>query len=428
MAFSEYWRLVRSEPRFLTFAWLMTCASSAGQTYFIGVFGPAIRADFGLSHTEWGGVYLAGTLASAFALTWTGAQIDRMRLRRFSTLVVIAMVVACLVTAVTPGPLFLAVSIFLLRQSGQGLASHTGLTATARHFAKGRGKALALVLSGYACGQAVLPFLAVQMIDAVGWRATYGLVGLSLAVGLLPMVLILLRRHVDDHLIPLDAAPQPAVDLAQSSPDAPAEAAADPVASRSRRQVLADWRFYLLLPAILAPSFIDTAMFFHHPALAAAKGWSLEWLTGSYWAYSIGTIAAALLSGPVIDRITAGRTMPVMLAPIIASLAVVAVFAEAAWALPYLLLVGVTGGLSNTTTTALWPELYGVRHLGAIKAMATAIQVFATACGPVTLGVMIDAGMGFESIAAVLAAYCVAASGVLMIGLRCYRNAATVAA
>lgn len=409
MPFRDYWHLAKSDPTFLFFAWLMTCASSAGQTFFIGVFGPSMRAEFGLSHTEWGGVYLAGTLASATVLTWTGARIDRMALRRFSAVVVIGMAIACFVTALTPGPVFLALSIFLLRQTGQGLASHTGTTAVARHFTRGRGKALAIVSCGYAFGQAVFPFVAVQLIDVVGWRTTYALVGVVLAVGLLPMVLILLRRHVDDHLRPPDP-------IAVGGP-----AAAEAIRSRSRRQVLADWRFYLLLPATLAPAFIDTALFFHHPALAEAKGWGVEWITASYWAYSVGTIAAVVLAGPLIDRITARRTLGVMLVPITLGLAIIALFADAIWVPLYLLCIGITGGVSITATAALWAEIYGTRHLGAIKAMAAAIQVFATACGPVTLGIMIDRGLSFEIIATCLAAYCLFATAVLAVGLSAYR-------
>ena len=67
-----YWHLFHANRPFLLFGFLMLFVSSAGQTFFIGVFGPAIRADFGLSHTEWGAIYLAGTLVSALALTWTG--------------------------------------------------------------------------------------------------------------------------------------------------------------------------------------------------------------------------------------------------------------------------------------------------------------------------------------------------------------------
>ena len=46
--------------RLVTFSFLMALYSSFGQTYFVGVFGPAVQAEFGLSHTLWGTIYLLG--------------------------------------------------------------------------------------------------------------------------------------------------------------------------------------------------------------------------------------------------------------------------------------------------------------------------------------------------------------------------------
>ena len=81
--------------------------------------------------------------------------------------------------------------------------------------------------------------------------------------------------------------------------------------ARSRIEVLVHRSFYLLLPAVLAPSCIVTALFFHHLELAAMKGWSETWITGSYWVYALGSVATSLLAGPIIDKITAARVMPV---------------------------------------------------------------------------------------------------------------------
>ena len=72
-----YLRFARANARFLGFGFTMAFASSVGQTFFIGVFGPAVRGEFGLSHTSWSAIYMAGTLLSAAVLTWTGPQIDQ---------------------------------------------------------------------------------------------------------------------------------------------------------------------------------------------------------------------------------------------------------------------------------------------------------------------------------------------------------------
>ena len=57
-----------SNRQFIAFGFLAAFSSSFGQTYFIGIFGPEFQAEFGLSHTIWGSIYLIGTLASAAML------------------------------------------------------------------------------------------------------------------------------------------------------------------------------------------------------------------------------------------------------------------------------------------------------------------------------------------------------------------------
>ena len=71
MPLKSYLRLAASQPRLLGFGFAMTFASSIGQTFFIGAFGPSIQREFALSHGEWGGIYMAGTLLSAAFLPWT---------------------------------------------------------------------------------------------------------------------------------------------------------------------------------------------------------------------------------------------------------------------------------------------------------------------------------------------------------------------
>ncbi len=92
MPFNDYYVFARANLRFLAFGFLVAFTSSAGQTFFIGVFGPEVRAAFSLSHTEWGSIYMIGTLSSAAVLTWSGGLIDRFDLRVFAGLAIAGLV------------------------------------------------------------------------------------------------------------------------------------------------------------------------------------------------------------------------------------------------------------------------------------------------------------------------------------------------
>jgi hypothetical protein len=112
--------------RWLTVGVLLTFLSSFGQTYFISVFAGEIRAGFGLSHGEWGGIYTLGTTASALLMVWAGGVTNLFRVR------VLAM-------ALNPVWWLLPVIVFALRFTGQGMMSHLAVVAMARWFVATRG-------------------------------------------------------------------------------------------------------------------------------------------------------------------------------------------------------------------------------------------------------------------------------------------------
>jgi hypothetical protein len=73
-------------------------------------------------------------------------------------------------------------------------------------------------------------------------------------------------------------------------------------------------------------------------------------------------------------------------------------------------LLGASAGITAVILGALWAELYGISHLGAIRAFGQAAMVFSTGLSPVVFGVLIDQGIKIEAIAGTCAVYCVFAS------------------
>ena len=169
MSFVAYHRLFRDYPRFTSFGLLIAFVSSFGQTYLVGIFGHAMQQDFAMSHTQWGGIYMLGTLASALLLPWTGKWIDQITLPKYTLWVMLSLAFAAWFISQITAIWWLILGVFFLRQSGQGLMSHVAYTAMGRYFDKDRGKATSLVAMGFALGEAVLPMLAVMGIAIWGW-------------------------------------------------------------------------------------------------------------------------------------------------------------------------------------------------------------------------------------------------------------------
>lgn len=390
----SYPAFVRAHARFLAFGFLAAWVSSFGQTFYISLFGGELRAAFGLSHGGFGAVYSAATLASGLSLIWLGRQIDRIDLRPYTAAACLGLAAACALMASAPAAALLGLALFALRLTGQGLLSHIAVVAMARYFAAGRGKALSLATLGHPAGEAVFPALAVALMAGLGWRGAWWAIAAVLALGLAPLMLWLLRGH--------GARERRRREAAQAAGGSGRQAAL--------AEVLRDARFYLVSLAVLAPSFIVTGFFFHQVHLAESKGWSLEWLASCFVGYAASTVAALLAVGTLVDRLGAARLLPLYLPPLAAAMLTLAVFDHPAAALAYLLLAGLTAGGHFTITGALWAELYGTAHLGAIRALVQALMVLSTAASPVALGWLLDRGVGFQALALACAAYLLAAT------------------
>ena len=55
--------------------------------------------------------------------------------------------------------------------------------------------------------------------------------------------------------------------------------------------------------------------------------------------------------------------------------------------------------------SATWAEIYGVKYIGSIKALTTALMVFSTAFGTALFGILIDNNFSIEQIAVVSGSY-----------------------
>jgi MFS family permease len=402
---------LRADPRLLAFGFLLSFGSSFGQTFFISLFAGDIRAAFDLSNGEFGAVYSVGTLASAAALVWTGHWIDRIDLRHWALVLITALAGACLVMGLSQNVVVLAVAVFLLRQTGQGLMTHTAMTSQARYYDRARGRAVATAGFGFPLGEALFPVVAVAIAAAVGWRQSWFLFAAIIVIAILPLSLWLLRGHGGRHQRYL---------AGLQMPPSATETQPVPVRHWNRREVIRDNRFYMLLPVVLAPSFIVTGIFFHQVHLAETKGWGMGVWATTYTAYAAASVLSGFAFGVVVDRVGAVRTLPWLLPPLALACLFLGLTGHILAAWGFMICGGVSAGMMATFVGAFWAEVYGTRHLGAIRALTTALMVLSTALSPVIMGVLLDGGATMEALTLASAAYCLLATGVAVIARRLY--------
>ncbi|HJO97665.1 MAG TPA: MFS transporter, partial [Rhodospirillales bacterium] len=115
--------------------------------------------------------------------------------------------------------------------------------------------------------------------------------------------------------------------------------------------------------------------------------------------FAVARVFISLLSGPLIDKFGATRLLPYYIAPLVFALLALAFFDHSSVAFVYMILGGMSTGARTVTINAVWAEIYGVTHLGAIRSLVQALVMLAVAVSPATFGWLIDWGVTIEAIA-----------------------------
>jgi MFS family permease len=379
---------------------LLMFLSSFGQTFFISVFAGHFQDSFGLSHGEWGSLYAIGTTASAIAMVWAGVLADRVNTRRLGSLCLVGLGLACVLTAINAYAVLVPVVIFFLRFAGQGMASHIALVSVSRWFVATRGKALAIASLGYSLGEIVLPVSFVFLMGFFDWRLLWGFAG----------IVVLLATFVLRSLLKTDRVP--------AGSDAQDIQVGMLGKHWSRPDVMRHSLFWFVLPAIIGLPAFGTAFLFHQVHFAELKQISHLSFVAMLPIYSVTAIGAMVVSGIALDRFGTPALFPYYLLPSAAAFLVAGLTQTPVGLAVSLVFFGLTTGSSGTLTSALWAEVYGTQHIGAIKALAAGLMVLGSALGPALTGGLIDAGIGLEAQYIAISAYMVLASILVWMGVR----------
>ena len=382
----NYFNFIIRNWRFLVFGIVLNLFASAGQTYFISVFGGEFRREFSLSDGEFGFIYMVATVTSAASLIWLGRYIDRIDLRIYAALVCVGIIAAVLFTSIVETAFMLGVAFYFLRLMGQGLMNHIAITSMGRYFTERRGTAIGIISLGNTIGIAIYPVIGVGLIAWLGWGDSWALLGIVYAIVLVPLVLWLLKGHNVRHENYLIRQYKKSSQKGPNSGD------------YSVRSMVRELRFYLILPATLAPSFLLTGIIFHQVRIVEAKEWSMSIFASGFTGLAIATFLTSLVLGPLVDKWRAINILPFILAPLAVALIVLNIFQAEIFSFVFLIFMGCSWGAAFAVSGAIWPELYGTAHLGAIKSVAKSLNVFASALSPWVFGLLFDAKFGILEI------------------------------
>ena len=384
----------------IIFGFIFTFFSSFGQSFFLGLFNAPIRNELGITHGQFGNIYATATIFSSLLLIWVGKKIDEYQIIYYSFFVIILLFLSSLLFSFISSIYFLALGIFLMRFSGQGLMSHTSTTTISRFFERSRGKALSTIWFGLSFAEFILPVLLTYMLVIYSWR--------SIWQGIAVLIILFLP------LVVLNTIKKIKLDSREKDQNSSKKIR---IKSWRRSEVIKDYRFYIVSSNMLAMPWIATGVFVYQSFITDSKMWSIYTIPKAFMVYSIASIITLFFSGFLVDKFTSRKLIPLMNIPLFLSMLVLFYFNHELSAFIFLGLVGVSNGLANVLGSSTWAEIYGVKFIGSIKALTTAFMVFSTAFGTAVFGLLIDNGFTIEKIAFISGLY-VVISLILLITIR----------
>tara|TARA_B110000438_G_scaffold103028_1_gene101906 strand:- start:1477 stop:2688 length:1212 start_codon:yes stop_codon:yes gene_type:complete len=389
---------IKQSFKIIFFGFIFTFFSSFGQSFFIGLFNSNIRADLNISHGQFGSIYALATLISSFTLIWVGKKIDDFKLIQFSFFVIFLLFISSIFFSFVFNIYLLLIGIFLLRLSGQGLMSHTATTSISRYFNLNRGKALSITWLGLSAAEFILPITIVLLLSIYSWRSIWLFIALVIIL-FLPLISFFSVKNIK-----LSSREKVNKNLKKNN-----------IKSWTRKEVILDPKFYLISLVMLALPAINTGVFVYQSFILESKNWGEFVIAKSFMFYAILSVATLFISGPIVDKFSSRKILPLMNIPSL--FAMLILFFSDNYISSYFLLglMGISNGLANVLGSSTWAEIYGVKYLGSIKALTTSMMVFSTAFGTAIFGIIIDLGYPIETIAMLSFTYIIASNILIVI-------------
>jgi MFS family permease len=374
--------LVQRSPFFYGWVvWLVAVlaniASMPGQTFSISLFIDHYIVDLGMDRTAVSGLYGLGTFIAALSLTWIGRQIDLRGNRRVSVVICILFALALMASSTVAGPIGLFLSFMAIRGLGQGSMGLISTTAVVQWFQKRRGQVLGFSLVIYALLQSVyLPWMQ-GVVDAIGWRQSWVVLGLGIALLVLPLMWIFLRDRPEDFgLVPDGVRGQ----AAQQGSDV----------SWSLREALRTPLIWAFLSARMLSTSVGSSLILHQVSLFTGQGHGPDVAAAVYGNVALMTAVFTLVGGQIIDRIAPRAMIALQLACMVTTLLLALHMQSPLALIGYAVAFGAFLGLCATFDGTVWVAIYGRAHQGAIRGFVATVVVAGTSFGPVLYGLSYD--------------------------------------
>ena len=365
---------------------MVVFSSGPGQSYVFSIFIDSIISDTGLSRSGISALYMLSTGVSA-AMVWiVSRMVDRVGPRMMLIAIGFAFAAACFGMAAATNILLLYVAFASLRALGQGSLNINAVLLVNQWFVAYRGRAIAFMGLGAVLSTAIFPPLARALIDNLGWREAYAVLGIIVMSLIVPVSLLVIRNRPEDMSLSPDGRRQPYVDTARH-----ADAVSQEVSSGSRTPVLRSFTFWLLALPMAAPGLVSTALVFHQTSIFKEAGLTATLAAGVFVVFSVSAALTSVAGGFVVERMSPKLLYGFSMLMLLAALLLAVVMNSAFVAVLYVIIMGVANGSQQIVQGVIWAHYYGRHRLGRIQGTGMTIGICGSAIGPFPLALLHDA-------------------------------------
>jgi MFS transporter, OFA family, oxalate/formate antiporter len=359
-------------------------ARQGGATATFSVFVEPLTREFGWSRMAVAGAASLGGVLAALLSPLIGPLFDRYGSRVALCLAVLGTGVAALLLSETQS-LLVFYLLFCVARLNWASPFELGIySALNNWFVARRPLANSIATVAQMAGLVAMPLIAQLAMRGGSWRAGWVAIGIAvLAVGLVPVWLLMVRRPEDLGLLPDNAGMRPSVDRGSA-------AAAPTEVTFSRRQAVRTPAFWLLLSYTVLVYPVQAGVSLHQAANLTEHGVTPTLAASIVSLFSLMSGIASALIG-LMPRAVPIR-YPMALGGVflmIGCLAMIGIASAGQGAIAAALFGLGIGGMLTLLPIA-WADYFGRANYGAIRGLALSAQVIAQAGGPVLSGALHD--------------------------------------
>lgn len=370
------------------YGWVITAVgmlglvmTSPGQTYAVSIFIERIITDLGISRSLVSTLYTVATLAGSLALPFIGRWIDVKGPRFMMVTISLLLGLACIYMGFVQGAIMLIFGFLTIRMFGQASLTLVVQNTINQWWDRRRGRMMGFAgLSKAILGMGGFPLLINFLIPELGWRYTFGVLGLIVLFVMVPAALMFVRNRPENFGLKPDG------DTSGSDDTQNQKSTLESRHQYTRGEAIKTPAFWILALGVATIAMLLTAVTFHIVSIFKDQGLNSTVAATTYVPIAVATALFNFTSGFLVEHLRIKYLMASSLFAMATALILTNFLTGTYMAILMGAILGSSAGLMSTVNGVGWAHYYGRLYLGSITGITSTILIAGSSLGPLPFG------------------------------------------